>query len=596
MPRAAKAARKLLPWAGLLLALAWFCAGINWGLPSRGADAYLFGQGREPWTGKQILALAGGGAIDPNRGADVDLNPVVNRDQPVVLNDTDAKRAEIVRRYRLYSHQPDEMITFNALRQMDPGARRLDPKLYQYGGLWVYPVGALLKLASLAGLVDVRADLAFYLDNPQAFGRFYVVARLYSALWGVVGVWVVYRIVRKIVGGMEMSAVAPLAAAVLFATMPVVVNGAHEAKPHLAGTVLILLAVLAASDYVTTGRRRSWVAAGALCGAAFGMVLSALPVFVILPLMVLLRRGTAKRDRVVVAVTSVVIGIDVYFITNPYVLIHLVRGGEALKSNLGNSAAMYSAGGSAGTLVDAVLLIGEGTSYLLALAGAVAAAALAARAVRVRKDQSGAEVARRAAGLLLAAPALLTLVQFVALGAGKPGEYARFGILPDTFLAIEAVVAVVTFFRGARTRKIALGVLVGSTGLFGGTYLLRFLGDSVGPATRTRAAAEFAQLLPGKAIAVEAEPAPYSLPPVNLFDRRVVLVPRPFDAKPGAFTVATLLVRPVDAPCRNWLDEGWWLAPRERSWWDAGFPTRMSWAGKNFEAVEVGSDASGPTP
>ena len=53
--------------------------------------------------------------------------------------------------------------------------------------------------------------------------------------------------------------------------MPVVVNAAHEAKPHLPGAVLMLLAVLSATNYVRTGRRRYWLGAGALCGAAFGM-------------------------------------------------------------------------------------------------------------------------------------------------------------------------------------------------------------------------------------------------------------------------------------------------------------------------------------
>src|SRR5687767_191076 len=132
--------RQWLPALGLVAALVWFLVGIDWGLPSRRADAFLFGD-RQPWSGKEILALAGGAGVDPNRGADVDVNPITSRDRPVVLNETDAQRAEIVRRYRLYSYQPDEMITFNALRQMNPGARQFDPKLYQYGGLWVYPVG-----------------------------------------------------------------------------------------------------------------------------------------------------------------------------------------------------------------------------------------------------------------------------------------------------------------------------------------------------------------------------------------------------------------------------------------------------------------------
>ena len=71
--------------------------------------------------------------------------------------------------------------------------------------------------------------------------------------------------------------------------MPVVVNMAHEAKPHLAGLSLMLLAILAACRYVETGKTRWWAVAGALCGAAFGMVISSLIIFIILPVMTLLR-------------------------------------------------------------------------------------------------------------------------------------------------------------------------------------------------------------------------------------------------------------------------------------------------------------------
>ena len=582
--------RRSLPVVGLLLAGAWFVLGINWGLPSRRADAYLFDDPSKAWTGGRILELAGGWDEDAGRGADVDLNPVTGREGPVVLNATDAQRAEIVRRYRLFSYQPDEMITFRALAQMRPGEGKLDPRLYQYGGLWIYPVGALLKAAAVVGLVDLRSDLAWYLDHPEAFGRFYVVARVYSAAWGVVGVWAVYRIVRKVVGASDLGAVAPFVAAACFAAMPVVVNMAHEAKPHLPGAVLMLLAVLAAANYVQTGRRRWWVAAGALCGAAFGMVLSALPVFVVLPLMALLRREATWRQRLTVTVAAAVIGVDVYFLTNPYVLIHLVGRGEALKSNLANSAAMYSAGGSAGALVNAAKLIAEATGPLLAVAGVIGALALGVRAVRVRKDQSPPEVARRATGLLLAAPALLVTVQFVALAAGKPGEYGRFALLPAIFLLVEAVVAVATLddccphprlFRGRKPGPMFCAGLFLLTLPSTIPYVARFVDDSYGTPTRLRAARALADLPASTAIAVEAEPAPYSLPPVNLFTRRIVLLPRDraVAAAAGVPGGPAVLVRPLDVPAPH-------AVPPPRNTAET-LPARISWAGKHFEMTEL---------
>src|SRR5687768_6086111 len=109
--------RPWLPALALIVAATWFVLGINWGLPSRDVDAFLFGDPSQAWSGQRILELGGGWEQDANRGADVDRNPVASRDQPFVLNGTDAQRAEIIRRYRLFSYQPDEMLTFRALSQ-----------------------------------------------------------------------------------------------------------------------------------------------------------------------------------------------------------------------------------------------------------------------------------------------------------------------------------------------------------------------------------------------------------------------------------------------------------------------------------------------
>src|SRR6266550_6240697 len=153
----------------LIIACATFLPGINWGLPSRATDPYLFGT-HEIWSGAKIIELA---PAESALGADVDANPIANRTQPILLNATDPQRAEILRRYRLFSCQPDEMITFKSLSRIREFHG--DPRLYQYGGLWIYPVGVLVKVA-----LSPKSDQAYYLDHPEFFGRFYIVARLYS--------------------------------------------------------------------------------------------------------------------------------------------------------------------------------------------------------------------------------------------------------------------------------------------------------------------------------------------------------------------------------------------------------------------------------
>src|SRR5437899_2869706 len=79
-----------------------FFTGDGWGLPSRAADRFLFASGTA-WSGKDIVEKAGKWTADPDRAADADANPIPDRSTPVWLNQTDQQKAEILRRYRIFS-------------------------------------------------------------------------------------------------------------------------------------------------------------------------------------------------------------------------------------------------------------------------------------------------------------------------------------------------------------------------------------------------------------------------------------------------------------------------------------------------------------
>lgn len=396
----------------LLIGAAVFLAGLTWGLPSRAADPYLFGD-RTPWTGQQILHLVPTADTNVPAAADVDLNPIQHRDQPVHLNATDAQRAEIVRRYRLYSHQPDEMNTFMALASMNPASGDLDPKMYKYGGMWIYPVAALLKAGSLAGVVTLRGDLAYYLDHPEAFARFYVVARLYAVFWGLLGVAAVWMIARRLTD----RPWAPVLAALLFIFMPIVVIQAHEAKPHLPGTVLILLTILAAHRYTRDGRLIYAVIAGGLCGAAVGMVLSAWPVAVVLPIAILLTKAT-PRQRGAHLLAAGGKAAAVFIATNPYLLINLFINRPLLKSHFENSAAFYDVGDPIGSLIHAARLVMDGASPAVAVAGLIVVV------IWMMRYGKGISTPHQRMASLLLAPATIVAMQFIAVAAHQPADFA----------------------------------------------------------------------------------------------------------------------------------------------------------------------------
>ncbi len=554
---------------GAIMALfaAMSAVGITWGLPSRNIDKYLFGDG-EVWSGEKIYRLAKADQkFSPTRGADVDVDPIrKGGNEPIPLTATEEDVARIYLRYRLYTYQPDEMITMMALAGMRPSKLDFDPRLYQYGGLFIYPVGALIKLCGLLGLIDVRSDVVFYLDHPDEFGKFYIVARAYSAVWGLLGVIVVYAITKRIA-----SHRAGLLAALLYTLMPVVVCMAHEGKPHLPGAVLMLLAVYfamrcaepgnakvedrrskikknATGTDVGSGQFPSWLRGFVAtwlpvqstienrqsfwwmcicCGAALGMVLSSWPVFALIPLIAIRAANGSERtvlclprDRAIRMLTGTALAIAVYLVTNPYILINAFTNREVLKSNFGNSLAMYEIARVGEGFVRVVELTIEGATLPILAVGMFTLVVAV-----IRKNR---------AALPLVVVATVFFLQFVLIGAGKPVEYGRFGIFTNSALAIGA--SCVLAFRlksrvvSSAARLTALVVILWMA-VAGGGYLRGFELDARDRGTRRILADVFQTQLSSPTcrdatVGVLRDPSPYCLPPMNFARVNLLLVDR----------------------------------------------------------------------
>lgn len=596
-------------WGLVLLAAAVFTRGITWGLPSRNSDVYLFG-GRPAWPGERIAGL-----VKPDRrrgddrGADVDVDPVVAMSQPVLLNATDEEQAAILLRYRLYTAQPDEMVTLMALASMRPGQGDFDPRLYQYGGLFVYPIGALLEAGSRVGLVRVTTDLRRYLDHPEEFARFYVVARSYVVAFAVAGVPAVFWLARRISAALAppphgiVPWFAGLIAALLYVLMPVVINTAHEAKPHLPGAVIMLYAVLAAMRYAERPGARRAAVVGLLCGASLGMVLTGWPIFVVPPLMALLcrdRSRNAERE----ALVACGIGVAAYFATNPYVLKNLLVNRGLLWSNVENTAAVLAPPGWSRAPIDAVRLLAEGASPLLLAAGAAAVVALCVLPAVCRRGarNEGSGKAGQDGGplQLLLAPAALVLAQFAILAADKPAEYVRFGLFPSIALAVFAAVAVWRIRPDARPVSGLLALaLVAMTAMRGAACLDHFVADSRGPGTRIECARHLADLVRRRgplSIGVFATPAPYCVPPLDVARCRLYLLPR-YPTAESPIPLPDVIVATDEEAARS--VRGMWASQYAPEWPDPSAtptPVRMCWANKPFVlwSRKAPADPAGP--
>ncbi len=552
----------------LVLASAVALTGVRWGLPSRHSDRYLFGT-RTPWSGKRLAELKGDDWHRRNGvGADVDVDPIRQRERAVDLTATDRRRAEILVRYRLYTHQPDEPITLRALAGMQPSRLRMDPKLYQYGGLFIYPVGVLVGLASACGLIEVRSDLTYYFDHPSAFGAMYVVVRAYSAMFGLVGVIACYLLGRRL----DCGAMG-LLAGVLFVLMPVVITLSHEGKPHLPGAVMMLLAGWTAMRYLETGRSSQWWATAVLCGLTTATVLSAWPVVATMVVAAVLRPCETRRRTVWRVLAGMLIAAAVFLLANPYLLVNLVVDRDVLRSNLGTSTGMYQIGRIGEGAWNVGRLLVEGAGPTLAAAGTVALMILVARRTRLI--------------LPLLAPGVLVLLQFACIGAGKPGEYGRFLIMPAALMAVAAAWGLAAAIRWHRVIGAGLlGLVLVTTAWDGYRYLAGFVRDAKTTNSRIAAADWLSARLvdePDATIGLVREPAPYCVPPLDFDRRRVTLLP---ERRPDEMTTwPDYVVATADRP--DAFDAAWWagryrkaaVLPAGLDQW-LGRPTTISWADK----------------
>ena len=478
---------------------------ITWGLPTSRYDPLLFG-GDTPWSADQYDAEASLSELRRRAaGADTDLNPLEQRDSLIDLTATHANRAEILRRYRLYSRQPDEMVTFRALQRMRPRALDFDPKLYQYGGAYIYLVGGVLAASHALGLVHLTGDLGFYLERPEQFARFYVVARVVSLAFGLLLLWAAYRLGRR-AGGRGGG----WFALVLVAAAPGFLTAALEAKPHLASTAMLAWAIVFALRYHDHGRRGDAWRTGLAGGLAMGLALTGAVVLALYPLLAFACwQARAPRPLRGPLLAAALAGL-VYAVTNPYVVVNLLAGGPTLSSNLGNTAAMFSSGSLAAGAVATGMLLIEACGLGVVIVGLASTAYLTWRYPRE---------------LLLCLPSVLLLVVVCAAVAdGKPAEFARFLLLPASLLCIAAAALLARLARRRVWLTLLLAALIGGS-LKTTAYVRAFSTDGALINESRFTAGQQLVALPREAtLAVIQEPAPFAIPPLDFTRRSVFLL------------------------------------------------------------------------
>ena len=478
-----KLRRALWPAAAIVLALVPACIGITWGLPSERRFAKVAGADRAR-IAKEIIARTA--ADQPRKAAGLTFRMLDPREP-----DTEGR---LYRRFALYSDHPDEMLVLSALSRMRPRALRLDPGAYCYGGLFVYPIGVMIRVAGWLGLATVTRDLGVYLENPDRFAALYVIGRLYVLAWHAAGLAALWMLARRMFGPR-----AAYLAVALYGLLPATVCFSHVMKPHLPGAAPVLFAVLALKSLKG---KRGIVVAGALVGAAASMT----PTYALGILLVpahLWARGELRRSwkALLAALAAAAL---VYAVVNPYAVLQPAK----VLAEMRHGRSFYRVGFGLFTPVAFARYMPNALTWP-GLVGAAAGIAWL--------------VARRRADAKMLAPALAAYFVAVSVFTARSftaviAVHARFGFFLYPFLALfMAGMLDQAISRNRRLGLLAAGVLAAALLAGSVPHVMAYAANARGGGTRVRAAAWMESQIPeGSGVGVLSRRSPCDVPPVEL--------------------------------------------------------------------------------
>ncbi|HPP66594.1 MAG TPA: glycosyltransferase family 39 protein, partial [bacterium] len=270
--------KKRIPYLLILLIVCgiFHFRGLNWGVPDKNRILLVFGDEgsienlsglmRETHDEIREMQVYYGAPYKPDYNLLEKVQVNINgKKQFVSLELINSMRSYLIR-----SYGADEQAVIVALSKMNPSRFDFNPHFFEYGGAYLYPVGAFLKICSFLHLVELHSDIGFYFTNPDKIGRLYTFSRIFGAFGFFLAAVVFYFLSFYILKDDNIA----FFAALLFAITPVFVIWSHYLKPYSYGILWVVSALYCAFRFMDEGKTK-WLVVGSLfCGLSMGSLLS----------------------------------------------------------------------------------------------------------------------------------------------------------------------------------------------------------------------------------------------------------------------------------------------------------------------------------
>ena len=309
-------------WSYITLTAVLLTLCLDWGLPSeRNRDLLLFNQ---DFNEKQIallddlrVSLRAANALAREKNLREQVVSVRGRENTEPLLSYSDKLEEFWS-FMTNSANADERKPYTALSAMNPATLDFNPRLFIYGGAFLYPLGGALYLSSALGLISVDRSTVATVADPDNIAAIYVVGRSMSMVAFLVTLALTHRLGKRLGG-----APAGVFAMVLFSISHVALNQSVVTKPHVYAACFSLLSVLCALKYLDGSSRRHLVLSSVFCGVAIG---SFLPCALILLVNACLLFNAGDGHKSLKTLGVLFAGsFVVVILTNPYFVLDLDR-------------------------------------------------------------------------------------------------------------------------------------------------------------------------------------------------------------------------------------------------------------------------------
>ena len=222
--------------------------------------------------------------------------------------------------FLLTPYAGDDMFILKAIKNMNPNKFEFDPKMYLYGGGFVYSSAVFLKLASLVGYINLVPNEEYYMRNINEIGKIFTVLRLMMVLIATIGIFMAYCLVSKLFG----NNIALLSWFIMLSA-PVTYQATHSIEPHIFALPFYVISFYYLFNSIKNNILFNYTISAIFCGLVIGIQSTSFTIIFPFFASLIINYSNSKisvKEAFKYFIMYAFISFVLFFLVNPYYLIN----------------------------------------------------------------------------------------------------------------------------------------------------------------------------------------------------------------------------------------------------------------------------------